>query len=82
MESAPEIVRVTWKVTQCGLCALVHVTHLLGDCRTEASRPFHEALSSRESHGGQAGSQAGAPSGGLPASSPPLRILPQLLENN
>lgn len=70
MESAPEIVRVTRKVTQCGLCALVHVTHLLGDCRTEASRPFHEALSSRESHGGQAGSQARAPSGGLP---PPPR---------
>lgn len=82
MESALEIVRVTREVTQCGLGALVHVTHLLGDCRTEASRPFHEALSSGRRVTWRAGSQARAPSGGLPASSPPLRILPQLLENN
>lgn len=66
MESALELVRVTREVTQCGLCALVHVKHLLGDCRTEASRPFHEALSSGESHGGQA-----ARPGCLPVASPP-----------
>lgn len=46
MESALESVPVTREVTQCGPGALGHVTHPSCRRRTEASRPFHVALSS------------------------------------
>lgn len=49
--------------------------------RTEASRPFHAALSSVGGVTWVVGGGAVAPSGGLPASAPPLGILPPLLEN-
>ena len=64
-------VRVTREVTQYGPCALAHVTHLLGERRTEASRPFHETRLSGRGVTWRAGSQATVTSGG--ASPPPPR---------
>ena len=73
MESAPESVRVTREVTQCGPSALAHVTHSSCQRRTEASRPFHVALSSVR------GVTWGAGSGGHGAflRSPRLRPAPR-----
>lgn len=62
MEIVLETVRVTREVTQGGPCALGHVTHSPGKCRTEALRPFHKALSSGKGVTWGAGSQATAPS--------------------
>lgn len=72
--------RLTWELAQRGPCALAHVTHLPGERRTEASRPFHETGLSGRGVTWRAGSQAAAPSGPpaparLPRPSGPWELL-------